>query len=769
MIDFDEAAKLLDLLEGVHLFQTFSEGIYKDKNVSNKRDSAARVVSSATDSYQSVLDTMTRRGAGTFIQVNNGSKRGAANITNVRAIFLDLDGTPLDGVLDAVASGYPKPHCIVQTSPTRYHVYWIVEDCPLPQFGTTQKLMAVHFGGDQCVINPDRVMRLPGSVNFKYEKPFRVVVKHVARSMPPVSIQALVQFPVDHEPPAAAAAATIMAADSLTDALITGPSSDNEDLKVLGSGDRTHKLIRIAGALVESDQERGLASIMQELRKLAIDRLPEGDTPMSDASWETEIEPGVLRFIERRENAKAEAEFERAEIVEEHGDVAVAWTAAAEPEQLAIKDFAERFIYVSTSRLVYDVTKSPAAEPWTLTAFKDYASIFRNNGKPVVSLWMSQKQYRRSVHSTAYRPYPTSASTKHMMYNRVVKDPGTDELCYNTYAPPILEPIMDTGSTEKIQVFLDHMAYLIPDVTNRNHFIDWWAATVQAPHRRVTWAPLIISLYQGVGKGWMAQLLKRLVGTSNYSMITQNQLEGNNVAFNDFMANTTVVVVDELKAARREDILNRLNSMITEPTLEVNAKYGAKQMEEIYANFICYSNHTDALALTEMDRRYWVHILHQKPLNGAYYDRLWDWLNTDGPDHLLGYLLERNITKFSFGKVPSITHSRAVVIKDNWSELDQILSSAVLANEGPFTGDVTYTTLIASWLEIEAKMTLEQADHRELRTWIKKHGVGLGSARGYGTRQVVYAVRIKEQWTGAKPSAIKAELEKSVQAVFKTN
>lgn len=767
MIDFDEAAKLLNLLKGDHVFQTFSEKPFREKNVKNKKDSAARVTTSTSRNYKSILDSMQSKGAGVYVQVSGGTTRGARNITHVRAVFLDLDGAPLSGVSDAVKNGYPKPHCIVESSPGRYHVYWLVHDCDVQMFGSIQKLLAMHFNGDQCVINPDRVLRLPGSINYKYSEAFRVRTIHLLPDADALSINELTTFPNQPAPVVDMSERTAAAADALTESLITATVPN--DLGTLGAGDRTQKLIQLAGALVDDDMHMSVDDVMLELRKLAQQRLPEGDAPVSEVSWATEIEPGVRRFVERRDVEVEALDASKTEVIEEHGDIAASFVAAIEPEKLSIKDFADRFIFVSTDRLVYDVTKSPAAEPWSLTAFKDYAGIYKNNGKSLVNLWLTRMQYRRTVHSTIYIPYPPSSSIDARKVRRVTTDRNTGELCYNVYAPPLLIPAVADITTrcQGVQTFLDHIAYLFPDKAIQESFIDWCAATIQAPHRRITWTPLIISTHEGVGKGWLASLLKLLAGVSNFRMITQDQLEGNNVQYNDFLAGSTVIVVDELKARRRDDITNRLKTMITETSMEVNAKYGQKGMSDIYANFLCYSNHTDALAITDADRRYWAQILYQEPLDAAYYKNLWAWLDTDGPSHLLTFLLNRDISKFAFGRVPNTASSKSSVVQNNWSDLDMILSNALRSKDGPFAGDVTYPTLISEWLEDAVRMTLDNAEKSEVRAWVRKYGTSLGSRNGIGTRQVTYAVRNPTHYETAAPKLIVEQLKLSVEAVHK--
>jgi len=83
-------------------------------------------------------------------------------------VFVDLDGAPLEPVTQATL----KPHITVESSPGRYHAYWLVDGLPLDAFTTTQFAFANRFRGDPTVKDLPRVMRLPGFLHRKNE-PFR--------------------------------------------------------------------------------------------------------------------------------------------------------------------------------------------------------------------------------------------------------------------------------------------------------------------------------------------------------------------------------------------------------------------------------------------------------------------------------------------------------------------------------------------------------------------------------------------------------------------
>lgn len=111
----------------------------------------------------SQLQRANRAGGGAFVVVNEGGQKDD-DITRVRAVFADTDGAPVEPIVDAL-----EPHMVVETSPKKYHVYWLVEDFSLDQFKPVQLAIATQFGTDESVTNLSRVMRMPGFYHNKNE------------------------------------------------------------------------------------------------------------------------------------------------------------------------------------------------------------------------------------------------------------------------------------------------------------------------------------------------------------------------------------------------------------------------------------------------------------------------------------------------------------------------------------------------------------------------------------------------------------------------
>lgn len=144
----DHKKAFLEKFDGVQTFQTF------DDTPAKKRE-----LNKITHHHDFLnLEALNDKGAGVFLTINetDGKCRKAENITKVRAVYADLDGAPLAPVLEYC------PSMVVETSPGRFHAYWMTGDVRLNQFRGLQKSIIHKFGSDPAVHDLPRVMRVPG-------------------------------------------------------------------------------------------------------------------------------------------------------------------------------------------------------------------------------------------------------------------------------------------------------------------------------------------------------------------------------------------------------------------------------------------------------------------------------------------------------------------------------------------------------------------------------------------------------------------------------
>lgn len=154
---------------GIVTLQTF------DDDKVRKNMGLARVFHGTLDQYLDDLTKLQSQGAGVFMMINEGDGvihtgnktcRCASNVIHVRSLFADLDGAPLGPLLEC-----SQPDIIVESSPGKWHCYYLTSDCPLGEFSLRQKQIAQKFNSDPKVHDLPRVMRLPGFWHQK-ETPF---------------------------------------------------------------------------------------------------------------------------------------------------------------------------------------------------------------------------------------------------------------------------------------------------------------------------------------------------------------------------------------------------------------------------------------------------------------------------------------------------------------------------------------------------------------------------------------------------------------------
>ncbi len=166
--DLYQTQAFLDALDpdGIFTFQTFD-----DKGKQNS--SLARVFHGTLKEHADALTRLQQQGAGAFVMVSKGDGvihsgnqtcRTTSNVIAVRALFADLDGSPLEPLLKCC-----KPDIIIESSPSKWHCYYLTSDCPLSEFSQRQKQIAQKFNSDPKVCDLPRVMRLPGFWHQKAE------------------------------------------------------------------------------------------------------------------------------------------------------------------------------------------------------------------------------------------------------------------------------------------------------------------------------------------------------------------------------------------------------------------------------------------------------------------------------------------------------------------------------------------------------------------------------------------------------------------------
>lgn len=230
------------------------------------------------------------RGWGVFFCVNKTDLKGRKeeNIKKIRALFIDCD-TPEKSprVLQMVQE--LQPHCIIESSPGKYHIYWLIENCSFDEYKNLQKKLAAKFGSDKSVHDLARVMRVPGFYHLK-ASPF---LSHVVSY---------------HEDPAYSVDEVVQAYDLDSVVLDDQPVAALDKLAIgeqIQVGERHHTLVRYASKLAHEGVSDGEAwARLQELNARACSE-PVGEADLKRIHKQAgkyrdravEEERGILRVL----------------------------------------------------------------------------------------------------------------------------------------------------------------------------------------------------------------------------------------------------------------------------------------------------------------------------------------------------------------------------------------------------------------------------------------------------------------------------------------
>src|SRR5580693_572719 len=122
-------------------------------------------------------------GANIYVSANPlrpaSCKRTKECIAAVRHLYLDLDNDA-EGRLSSLraSDAVPPPNAVVSTSLGKYQILWRVGGFTLEQQESALKLLAITFGGDRACTDCNRVLRLPGFLNCKYDPAYPVTVEY---------------------------------------------------------------------------------------------------------------------------------------------------------------------------------------------------------------------------------------------------------------------------------------------------------------------------------------------------------------------------------------------------------------------------------------------------------------------------------------------------------------------------------------------------------------------------------------------------------------
>ncbi len=200
------------------------------------------------------------------------------------------------------------------------------------------------------------------------------------------------------------------------------------------------------------------------------------------------------------------------------------------------------------------------------------------------------------------------------------------------------------------------MEMVLPWDVDRKILFDYLAHCVKYPGYKIPWAPLIQSV-EGVGKGLIKRVMTNAVGAPYAYFPKAQELIESGSKFNAWMRSRLFILVDEIKVDEKRDMIEILKPMISEETIEIQAKGIDQDIEDNFANWMFYSNYKDAIPINKNSRRFAIFYsaiqnasdLQQRGMTEQYFAGLYDWARNGGDAYVTHWLMNYPIER---GAVP---------------------------------------------------------------------------------------------------------------------
>lgn len=258
-------------------------------------------------------------------------------------------------------------------------------------------------------------------------------------------------------------------------------------------------------------------------------------------------------------------------------------------------------------------------------------------------------------------------------------DPRAGEFCaspdgrpaMNLWKPKPHNPPADWQA--RVQPFVEHVGYLVPDEAERERFLDWLAHIEQKPGELPHAHYLMIATSQGVGRNWLASLMA-CVWSGHVAL--DYDLKGTfQNGFNGQLSRKLLAVVDEINeggTGERWQHSEKLKSMVTTSERFINAKYGIQHSEVNCCRWLLFSNYESALPLHEDDRRWNVIRNPSEPQDADYYSKLYRALGDAAfIASVREFLLKRDISAFNPGERAVMNEAKQSVVATSMTHEDE--------------------------------------------------------------------------------------------------
>ena len=516
-----------------------------------------------------------------FVTVNetDGQGRKTANITRVRAVFVDTDGADIEPIRAA------QPHILVESSPGNYHAYWLVSGAPLHEFKAAQKAMIEAWGTDKGVNDLPRVMRLPGFLHQKVSaqkglagSPFMVQMVNHAPSDGAHTCAEWKAFidklkpsnglPLSHRASARnhVRSNEIIIAD-MAGALQVGYAEIEKALATFSAADVTYDdWIRVGMALCHEFKGADLGLQLW-------DRWSQSDPRYRGFDDLSKRWPG---FREGSDNP-----------VTVRSLLAMAKGHATGPK---LPNWAAGWVYNESLMEFHQITTGHSIKRGAFNAKFNREEECRAKGCSASQLVLNRMP---TVANTMFWPCD----------DQIITHRNLDYV--NVYQKHDVVPTAAASPEAEAAVkrIVDHAYFLTSEPTEAELLLDFLAYVYQNPGKRVRWAILLFGI-QGNGKSFWVTMMKGLLGHN------AGEVAGTTVSqrFTGWATNKLFIAIEEIRVPSESKyaVMDKLKPFISNSEVNIELKGQDDRVVPNFASYMLLTNHDDALPLDDDDRRYCV-------------------------------------------------------------------------------------------------------------------------------------------------------------------
>lgn len=215
----------------------------------------------------------------------------------------------------------------------------------------------------------------------------------------------------------------------------------------------------------------------------------------------------------------------------------------------------------------------------------------------------------------------------------------------NTYRASY--PKAEPGKAEEAgAIVTEHLGNLVSEPEYQGVILDFISFLVQHPGRKIRWA-ILLQGAQGCGKTFLAVVASTILGRRNVKKISAgNVLEK---TFNSWAYGSQLCVIEEVRivGSSRYGVMDQLKPCISDDEVSIRELQEPVRTVPNITNYLMFTNHHDALAINDDDRRYFVlgsPIQRREQVPGSdYFDRIYGMIR-DNPAGLRAWFEQRKIS-----------------------------------------------------------------------------------------------------------------------------